>query len=138
MFAGGCAESSDASVATLEADILKLYQDDFIAQWNGFLRDIRLAPITDLQIATANMKDLASADSTLSRLVRAVVDETDLTRVIPEEEGGAAPDGLVGAAVKKLGKVGKLLKAGSKLATSRCGDGAARPAGHRLAPHFAA
>ena len=28
VFAGGCAESSDASVATLEADILKLYQDD--------------------------------------------------------------------------------------------------------------
>ncbi|KAF0137817.1 MAG: type VI secretion system protein ImpL [Xanthobacteraceae bacterium] len=135
VFAGGCAESSDASVSTLEADILKLYQDDFIAQWNGFLRDIRLAPITDLPTATANMKDLASPDSTLRRLVRAVVDEVDLTRVIPEEEG-AATDGIAKKAVSKLGKVGKLLKAGSKLATSTGGiEGP--PPGTEIALHFA-
>lgn len=137
VFAGGCAESSDASVATLEADILKLYQDDFIAQWNGFLRDIRLAPITDLPTATANMKDLASPDSTLRRLVRAVVDEVDLTRVIPEEEGGAATEGLAKKAVSKLGKVGKLLKAGSKLATSTGGTEEGPPPGTEIALHFA-
>ncbi|MBL9051852.1 MAG: type VI secretion system membrane subunit TssM [Tabrizicola sp.] len=136
VFAGGCAESSDASVATLEADILKLYQDDFIAQWNGFLRDIRLAPITDLPTATANMKDLASPDSTLRRLVRAVVDEVDLTRVIPEEEG-AATDGIAKKAVSKLGKVGKLLKAGSKLATSTGGVEDGPPPGTDIALHFA-
>jgi type VI secretion system protein ImpL len=137
VFAGGCAESSDASVATLEADILKLYQDDFIAQWNGFLRDIRLAPITDLPTATANMKDLASPDSTLRRLVRAVVDEVDLTRVIPEEEEGAATDGLAKKAVSKLGKVGKLLKAGRKLATSTGGTEDGPPPGTDIALHFA-
>jgi type VI secretion system protein ImpL len=136
VFAGGCAESSDASVATLEADILKLYQDDFIAQWNGLLRDIRLAPITDLPTATANMKDLASPDSTLRRLVRAVVDEVDLTRVIAEEEGAAA-DGLTKKAVSKLGKVGKLLKAGSKLATSTGGIEEGPPPGTDIALHFA-
>ena len=136
VFAGGCAESSDASVATLEADILKLYQDDFIATWDGFLRDIRLAPITDLQIAAANMKDLASPDSTLRRLVRAVVDEVDLTRVIPEEEG-AATEGLVAAATKKLGKVGKLVKSGSKLATSTGGVVEGPPPGTDVAQHFA-
>jgi type VI secretion system protein ImpL len=136
VFAGGCAESSDASIATLEADILKLYQDDFIAQWNGFLRDIRLAPITDLPTATANMKDLASPDSTLRRLVRAVVDEVDLTRVIPEEEG-AATDGIAKKAVSKLGKVGKLLKAGSKLATSTGGTEKGPPPGTDIALHFA-
>jgi type VI secretion system protein ImpL len=137
VFAGGCAESSDASVATLEADILKLYQDDFIAQWNGILRDIRLAPITDLPTATANMKDLASPDSTLRRLVRAVVDEVDLTRVIPEEEGNAATEGLAKKAVSKLGKVGKLLKAGSKLATSTGGVEDGPPPGADVALHFA-
>ena len=137
VFAGGCAESSDASVATLEADILKLYQDDFIAQWNGFLRDIRLAPITDLQVAAVNLKDLASPDSTLRRLVRAVVDEVDLTRVIPEEEGSAATEGLAKKAVSKLGKVGKLLKAGSKLATSTGGVADGPPPGSDVAGHFA-
>ena len=137
VFAGGCAESSDAPVATLEADILKLYQDDFIAQWDGILRDIHLAPITDLQVAAVNLKDLASPDSTLRRLVRAVVDEVDLTRVIPEEEGSAATDGLAKKAVAKLGKVGKLLKAGSKLATSTGGVADGPPPGSDVALHFA-
>jgi type VI secretion system protein ImpL len=137
VFAGGCAESSDASVATLEADILKLYQDDFIAQWDGLLRDIRLAEFNDLQTAAVNLKDLASPDSTLRRLVRAVVDEVDLTRVIPEEEGGAATDGLAKKAVSKLGKVGKLLKAGSKLATSTGGVEDGPPPGSDVALHFA-
>lgn len=136
VFAGGCAESSDASVATLEADILKLYQDDFIAQWDGILRDIQLAEIKDLQTAAANLKDLASPDSTLRRLVRAVVDEVDLTRIIPEEEGGAATEGLAKKAASKLGKVGKLLKAGSKLATSTGGTENGPPPGSDIALHF--
>ncbi len=134
VFAGGCGESSDASVATLEADILKLYGDDFIAQWDGFLRDVRLAPISDLTVATANLKDLASADSTLKRLLTAVVAETDLTRV---PEGGAeVPAGLVGKAAAKLGKLGKLAKAGAKIA--KTAGGAAGPVpGADIAGHFA-
>ncbi len=138
VFAGGCAESSDASVATLEADILKLYGDDFIAQWDGFLRDVRLAPLNDLTLATANLKDLASPDSTLKRLLRAIVDETDLTR--PAEaaaEGGEVPKGVINAATKKLGKVGKLIKKGTKLAGQDGGGTPADPPGTDIARHFA-
>jgi type VI secretion system protein ImpL len=40
VFAGGCPESADVSVATLAEDMLKLYFDDYIAQWDGFLRDV--------------------------------------------------------------------------------------------------
>ena len=32
--------------------MLKLYYEDFIAQWDGFLRDVTLAPLTDLPTAT--------------------------------------------------------------------------------------
>ncbi|MDI3337739.1 type VI secretion system membrane subunit TssM [Defluviimonas aestuarii] len=138
VFAGGCAESSDASVATLEADILKLYSDDFIAQWDGLLRDLRLAPITDLRIATANLKDLASADSTLKRLLRAVVEETDLTRV--EEDGGSGggvPKGVISKAASKLGKVGKLAKKGAKLVALGKSGGAEVLPGAVIAGHFA-
>lgn len=138
VFAGGCAESSDASVATLEADILKLYGDDFIAQWDGFLRDVRLAPLNDLTLATANLKDLASPDSTLKRLLRAIVDETDLTR--PAEagaEGGEVPKGVINAASKKLGKLGKLIKKGTKLAGQDGGGAPADPPGTDIARHFA-
>jgi len=33
--------------------------DDFVAQWDGFLHDITLAPLTDLPTANENVKDLA-------------------------------------------------------------------------------
>ena len=136
VFAGGCAESSEASVATLEADILKLYQEDFIAQWDGLLRDIRLAPITDLQVAYANLKDLAGADSTLKRLLTSVVEETDLTRPPPVEENAAA-DGLLGLAAKKFKLVGKLAKAGSKISAATGGaEGAGEEPGTEVARHF--
>lgn len=137
VFAGGCAESSDASVATLEADILKLYSDDFIAQWDGFLRDVRLAPIGDLATATASLKDLASPDSTLKRLLTAIVEEVDLTRATPEEDGGVSP-GVVGAATKKLGKLGKLIKTGTRIAGSTGTPGVdPDPPGSAIARHFA-
>ncbi|WP_149141245.1 type VI secretion system membrane subunit TssM [Gemmobacter caeruleus] len=138
VFAGGCSDSSDTSVETLQADMLKLYSDDFIAQWDGFLRDVRLAPIADLQTATANLKDLASPDSTLKRLLRAVVEETDLTRPPPEDSAAdAVPDGLIGAATKKLGKLGKLASKGSKLIPAGKGDTPAQPPGTVIATHFA-
>jgi type VI secretion system protein ImpL len=122
--------------------MLKLYSDDFIAQWDGFLRDIRLAPITDLTVATVNLKDLASPDSTLKRLLTAVVKETDLLAVPPEpEEGAEVPGGVISAATKKLGKLGKLVSKGTKVAGKLGGDengGApAEPPGAAVASHFA-
>ena len=97
VFAGGCPESAEVSVAALAEDMLKLYYEDFIAQWDGFLRDMTLAPLTDLAIASENLKDLSSADSALKRLLTAVVAETDLAR---PEDAGAAADG--GAAEGRL------------------------------------
>ena len=37
VFAGGCPESAEVSVSGLADDMLKLYYEDFIAQWDGFL-----------------------------------------------------------------------------------------------------
>ncbi|GAA0293603.1 type VI secretion system membrane subunit TssM [Rhodovulum strictum] len=136
VFAGGCPESAGASVATLEGDILKLYYEDFIATWDGFLRDIRLAPIGDLAVAQANLKDLSSADSALRRLLRAIVAETHLTR--PAEPGAAMPPGAMRVAEKTLGKVGRLasktVKTVSDIAALRPD---APPPGEPVADHFA-
>lgn len=138
VFAGGCAESSDASAETLQADMMKLYQDDFISQWDSFLRDVRLAPIPDLATATANLKDLASPDSTLKRLLNAVVAETDLTR--PPEEG-SAPEIDPGVLKKMAGRLGlgKAAKIGTKVAgvAGGQGGGAPPPPGAEIARHFA-
>ncbi len=59
VFAGGCSENAETSVAALSQDILKLYYEDYIAQWDSFLRDMRLAPLTDLTVASENLKDLS-------------------------------------------------------------------------------
>ncbi|MBV0890899.1 type VI secretion system membrane subunit TssM [Paracoccus sp. Z118] len=142
VFAGGCDESATADAATLEADLLSLYEQDFIAKWDGFLRDIRLAPITDLASATGSLKDLSSEDSALNRLLRAVVAETELTRAPAEPEadaeGGGPPKGLVNAAAKRLGKVGKLAKKGARLvpAGGDAGAATAEPPGAEVARHF--
>ncbi|MEM9496450.1 MAG: type VI secretion system membrane subunit TssM [Pseudomonadota bacterium] len=137
VFEGGCSESSQTTTALLEADILKLYYDDFVAQWDSFLRDIRLAPINDLNTARVNLKDLSSDDSALKRLLLEVVRQTHLTRVeTADSGGGAASSGLIKLATKKLGKVGKLAKKGAKIAGS--GGGGAAPAlpGAPVADHF--
>jgi type VI secretion system protein ImpL len=137
VFAGGCADSSGGTVDDIEAEVLKLYYDDFIAQWDGFLRDVRLAPIPDLRIATENLKDLASTDSALKRLLRAVVAETDLIRVAEGDASGGPPPGLINKALSKLGTVGKLAKQGSRIAAASGGGGApAEPDGQRVADHF--
>ncbi|RWB01537.1 type VI secretion system membrane subunit TssM [Mesorhizobium sp.] len=116
VFAGGCSENSETSVSALSEDILKLYYEDYIAQWDSILRDIRLAPLADLNVASENLKDLSSADSALKRLLTAVVQETELTRSdeAPAADNKAAAKGT-SKLLGKLGKLGKIVKTGAKL-----------------------
>jgi type VI secretion system protein ImpL len=136
VFAGGCPESAGVSVASLSEDMLKLYYDDFIARWDGFLRDMALAPVSDLATASENLKDLASSDSALRRLVTAVVAETNLTRV--EESGDAAGGPPAGASrlLSKLGRVGRLAKQGSKFIPTGGGAAEVDTSGAPVAEHF--
>ncbi|MEM9552032.1 MAG: type VI secretion system membrane subunit TssM [Pseudomonadota bacterium] len=138
VFAGGCAESAEISDTELQKDMLKLYYEDFIAQWDSLLRDIRLSPITDLQVASRNLKDLSAEDSALKRLLAEVVSETYLTRP-PEESGGSGNDkaqkGILKAATKKLGKFGKMAKKGAKLASGGGGETTELP-GEAVSRHF--
>lgn len=115
VFAGGCSENAETSVSALSQDILKLYYEDYIAQWDSFLRDMRLAPLTDLTVASENLKDLSSADSALKRLVTAVVQETDLIRSDEEPSDNKAASKGASKVLGKLGKIGKLAKQGVKL-----------------------
>ncbi len=137
VFAGGCAESADASADGIEADIAKLYYDEFIAQWDSLLRDLRIAPITDLETATRNLRDLSSADSSLQRLLTAVVAETDLTR---PSEGEVATDAatqtVLAAAQRRLKGLTRLGQ--SSGLTNQLGGAGAEQAlnGARVAEHF--
>ena len=136
VFAGGCSENSETSVSALSEDILKLYYDDYIAQWDSFLRDMRLAPLTDLNVASENLKDLSSADSALKRLLTAVVQETELTRSddAPADDKAAAKGAskLLG----KLGKLGKLATSGAKLLPRAGSASEVDLTGNLVAEHF--
>ena len=137
VFAGGCPESADVSVSALADDMLKLYYEDFVAQWDGFLRDVTLAPLTDLPTATANLKDLASADSALKRLLVAVVFEVDLAR--PAEAAAEADGGAPKGASKilgKLGKLGKLAKKGAKYLPTGGATAELDTSGQEVSDHF--
>lgn len=141
VFAGGCPESADASERSIEADITKLYFDDYIEHWDGLLRDLRITPITDLELARNNLKDLAGADSALQRFLTAVVAETDLTD--PRTENGAidvsSGSGLLALARKRISGVARLTD-DARLATSGLGGDAALAEaleGVPVAQHFA-
>ncbi|MFO1209464.1 MAG: type VI secretion system membrane subunit TssM [Amaricoccus sp.] len=134
IFAGGCPESSEASVQTLAQDMLKLYDDDFIAKWDGFLHDVTLAPLTDLATANDNVKDLASPDSSLKRLLTAVVAETDLARP-PDPAAQAAPAGGISKYLGKLGKLGKLATTGAKFVPTTGGP-PPDTSGQAVSDHF--
>lgn len=137
VFAGGCPESADASADSIEADIAKLYYDEYIAQWDSLLRDLRIAPITDLQTATRNLRDLSSADSSLQRLLAVVVAETDLTRPSDTDAAtDAATQGMLAAAQRRLQGLAKL--SNNTGLTGQVGGSAADAAtrGARVADHF--
>lgn len=138
VFAGGCAESAEASEQLLEFDILKLYYDDFRVLWDGFLQDVRLAPISSLDQAQRNLKDLASADSALQRLLLSIAQETNLTRPTETEANTEAASKGALKAASKLGKLGKLAKKGARIASKAGGDAPvqAEP-GEDVADHFA-
>lgn len=137
VFAGGCAESADASADSIEADIAKLYYDEFVAQWDSLLRDLRIAPITDLQTATRNLRDLSSADSSLQRLLTAVVAETDLTRPSQSDAAtDAATETMLAAAQRRLQGLTRLGEQ-SGLTGQLGGENAAQALrGARVADHF--
>jgi type VI protein secretion system component VasK len=80
VFAGGCSEYAETSAVALSKNVLKLYYEDFIAQWDSFLRDVKPARLTDLSAASENFKYLLSAGSAVRWLVTAIVCKTELTR----------------------------------------------------------
>ncbi len=133
VFTDGCSENDAETVETLSQEMLKLYYDDFIAQWDGLLHDLTLAQLSDLPTANENLKDLAGSNSALRQLLSAVVAETDLAR--PPDPGAAPPDpGTVSKYLAKLGKLGKATKTAVKFIPG--GGAAPDTSGKAVSDHF--
>jgi type VI secretion system protein ImpL len=113
-------EAPEPEIRALKADLLRLYYDDAVAQWDGLLRDVTLAPVTPLDQALAVTKALSGPTSPLKLLIQAVVRETALTVPPgprqPEVAGRTAA--LNGAAAGRLDGFRRLFPPGSAAAAA--------------------
>ncbi|NHZ82087.1 type VI secretion system membrane subunit TssM [Massilia sp. CCM 8695] len=77
------AEAADGWVlerreAGLKAAVLRLYADDYIAQWDALLADIALAPVDSVDAAVRSLNALAGSESPLRKLLQAAATQTRL------------------------------------------------------------
>ncbi len=94
-------------VAQMQAAVLQLYYADYIAQWNAFLADVRLVPLTSLDQAARVTNALAGADSPLRALLMAAARATTLAA----DGAGGAPAPADGLVRDKLNQARKQLAA---------------------------
>ncbi|MBO9356833.1 type VI secretion system membrane subunit TssM [Bordetella petrii] len=64
----------------LIVDIKRLYMNDYVAQWDGYLNDLQLAPTTSLLQNIQMARTLSAPESPLVKLVQGVARETSLLR----------------------------------------------------------
>ncbi|MEC9434456.1 MAG: type VI secretion system membrane subunit TssM [Pseudomonadota bacterium] len=88
-------DASPAALARLARDVTNLYYNDYIARYDGLLADIDIVPVESLSHATEVLNLLSGPSSPIVGILRAVADETLLTR----GRGAAALAGGAGSAV---------------------------------------
>ncbi len=99
--------------AQLSADVIALYEKDYIDQWEKVLADIELAAFPSVDRVTNALGILAAPTSPLKGLLQTVDSNTHL---VPDP-GEAPPQGAVAAAQQAVAsRIGKLLDAGKALA----------------------
>lgn len=69
-----------AAQQQLITDIKRLYLNDYVAQWDGYLNDLTLAPRTTLLQSIQMARTLSAPDSPMVQLVHSVARETTLLR----------------------------------------------------------
>lgn len=119
-------------VETMRAAVLQLYYADYIRQWDAFLADVRLVPLTSLDQGARVTAALAAADSPLRALLQAAARETTLdgNKITSAQ---AAVDQLVR---NKLEAARKKLE--SALGSTDEAPAETAPAGNPVDQHFAA
>ena len=145
----------DAQFDALVGNIRNLYYNDYIQNWDRFLADVTLKPVTDLDDALNTMLVLSQEGSSpLQRLMNSVVHEVSLTVPPPEPEGEAeGGDSALGGALAKqgaklakkvagpvAGKAARLAKLAMKSQGGGGGGAAGAPAavpGQPVEDHFA-
>ncbi|MGC5699197.1 type VI secretion system membrane subunit TssM [Pseudomonas sp. NFXW11] len=71
-------QAEQQNVASLAADVRRLYFQDYLRQWDALLADIDFVPITSVAQAADVLRILSGPTSPLKKLLVAVAKETDL------------------------------------------------------------
>jgi type VI secretion system protein ImpL len=132
-------QESTAAVGGIEAikaAVLQLYFADYIRQWDAFLADVRLVPLTSLDQGARVANALAGPDLPLRKLLQAAARATTLEGAAAESKGGGVDQFVRG----------RLDEAKRKLASTLGGEDAAAAdvaaadsaAGNPVDQHFAA
>ncbi len=92
--------------ARLVAAVTEIYEDDYIAHWDGVLKDLDIVPLGSLERAKDALEVLARPTSPLRGFLKAVDEQTFLVK--PPEPGPTTSlkgrlDGVLGAGKKALG-----------------------------------
>ena len=122
---------SAGNTASMNAAVLELYYADYIRQWDAYLADVQLAPLTSLDQAALVTNALAANDSPLRAFLQAAARETTLDGVLKEKDGNVV-DRLVR---------GKIDDARKRLESALADDAPAAPddpGGNPVDQHFAA
>jgi len=71
-------QADQQNVASLAADVRRLYFQDYLRQWDALLADIDFVPITSVAQAADVLRVISGPTSPLKKLLVAVAKETDL------------------------------------------------------------
>lgn len=110
-------QADQQNVASLAADVRRLYFQDYLRQWDALLADIDFVPITSVAQAADVLRILSGPTSPLKKLLVAVAKETDLQQ---EERLLAAQGQKVEGGVDQLKQ-----RLGSLLGQEQAGNPAA-------------
>jgi type VI secretion system protein ImpL len=92
-----------AEVTKLRRDVLGLYLDDYVRQWDGLLADVTIKPFGNLQQGLDELNLLAAPDSPLRDLLQGIDTQTQLSKKSAVDDAAAKSEA-------------KLAKAGSQVA----------------------
>ncbi len=89
----GAAEQSEEALARMSRDVLGLYYNDYVEQFDTILGDIDIAPLQSLSHAVEVTNVLSGPTSPIKNILEAIADETRLTEDRTALAGAAAAEG---------------------------------------------
>jgi len=116
-------------------DVRRLYLEDYVRAWDGFVRDVKLVRATDLQHSIALSRALSGPDSPLPLFLRAVVKEVTLAPEEGQKSDKSVVDSATDALKKKRDDLAKMF--GQSGEAKAAGPTASRPESI-VDDHFAA